>query len=175
MGQVQHINKSFIFYGSNLAEHIVDKGLSWKGSDLYDIKTIDELDVQERLEGVFAQLMQVESPKSSIRHYYRICLQDDTIIDFLGANRDIDTLTFMIYILTHELLHMHRFSTGQADFNHVNENEEVFVDSLTRLLMAKHPISGMQNVLKLLDKMVPPQLYSFTTIVEQEGSFNAYL
>ncbi len=159
-----------------LAEHIVSKETSWKCGDCYDVKTLVETEDHERQEGVFAKLMRLEPDTPGRQPLYRICLQDIRIFEFIQERREIDMFSLLTFIMTHELLHIHRFSTGKADFFEApREDEEVHVDNLTRLFMAKNPVTGLKNVLTLLDKVEAAPLYSFTMFIEHGRYYIAYL
>ncbi|HQI02467.1 MAG TPA: hypothetical protein PLA18_14420, partial [Deltaproteobacteria bacterium] len=107
---------------------------------------------------------------------YRICLHDTEIFDFIRRNREVDLASLFTFIMTHELLHIHRFATGKADFYGENrEDEEEYVDMLTRLFLAKNPITGLKNVLTLLDKVEAAPLYNFTKFVDRWRNLDAYL
>jgi len=166
-------DRDIIRYGSSIADYIVCKNTRSDVRNSYDITTMADPGKTEECPDIFARLMRMET-ESRVLHY-RVCLQDDEIIDFLTKNPDIDMLTFMVYVMTHEIFHIHRFVSGQADFNQVNYDEEVLVDNITRLLLAKHPVTGMTRVLKLLDKLTPPPLYNLRTIIDQGGVIDAYL
>ncbi|MFY9396842.1 MAG: hypothetical protein WAR22_00600 [Desulfomonilia bacterium] len=162
--------------GSFLAEHIVSKGTKWSGDGLYDVLTLAESSDEGRREGVFAHLLLLRPEEGDKPPLFRICLQDFEIFDFVRRHREIDLVSFFTFIMTHELIHIHRFSTGMADFFETQpDDEEAFVDALTRLLLAKYPITGLKNVLTLLDKVEAAPLYSSRQVVDQGRSFHAYL
>jgi hypothetical protein len=157
--------------GSDIADYIVGKGTRSNVRSLYDISSVHpELD--KAYADIFARLMRVEE-SGRLRHY-RICLNDEEILNFLSRNPDVDLLTFMVFVLTHELLHIQRITSGRAEFASANHEEEVLVDNLTRLLMAKHPVTGRDKVFKLLDKLAAPPLYNQCAISDG-GVVNAYL
>jgi len=160
--------------GSSLAERVVCKELGWNLEGAYDVKTLAELDQRAQQVAVFAQLLRVEHPESSLPAHYRVCLHDGEILGFLGGNPDIDILSFITFIMTHELLHVHRFATGKADFFSENHEEEVVVDALTRVLLAKNPVIGLKKVLSLLDRIAAAPLYN-EHILNQQRCVNAYL
>jgi hypothetical protein len=168
-------HRGLLVKSSAIAEHIVSKETQWCVKDLYDVKTHIEMDEPEKVDGVFAHLMRLESKDQRTKTHYRICLQDKEIFDFLNRNREIDVLSFITFIMTHELLHIHRFSTGKADFDFFHEEEEVYVDSLTRLFLAKNPIIGLNKVLTLLDRLEAAPLYNDKILVDNRRNINAYL
>jgi hypothetical protein len=162
-------------YGSTLAENIVRKELGWDTRNVYDVKTLQEFDAEEPKDGVFAQLIRVEQSVRCPEHYYRVCLQDREILDFLRANPAVDLLSLITFIMTHELLHIHRFTTGRADFFGDSREEEVLVDALTRVFLAKNPVTGLPRVLSLLDKIMAAPLYNDHIVQDAGRSLNAHL
>ena len=162
-------------YGSSLAENIVRKELDWDTRNVYDVKTLREFDAEEPRDGVFAQLIRVEQSVCGPEHYYRVCLQDREILDFLRANPSIDLLSLITFIMTHELLHIHRFTTGKADFFGESREEEVLVDALTRVFLAKNPVTGLPRVLSLLDKLMAAPLYNDHIVQDAGRNLNAHL
>lgn len=168
--------KGLLKRSSTLAEVIVSKEMKWSGGHLYDVRTLADSDRADIHEGVFAQLLRFEPEDAKRLPLYRVLLQDTEIIDFVGKHPEIDLTSLFTFIMTHELLHIHRFTTGRADFFETEkEDEEALVDSLTRLLIAKNPITGLKNVLTLLDKVEAAPLYNFTNFIEQGRYFHAYL
>lgn len=164
-------HRDTIIISSDIADYIVGTGTKSDVRNLYDITCVFP-EQDERYADIFARLMRVEED-GRLRHY-RICLNDDEIMDFLSRHPDIDPLTFMVFVMTHELLHIQRFTCGRADFAVASHEEEVLVDNLTRLLMAKHPVTGRGKVFKLLDKLAAPPLYNQRAISDG-GEVNAYL
>jgi hypothetical protein len=169
----QHRNT--LRYGSLLAEGIVHKELDWNVAGVYDIQTLAESMAQKAKGGVFAQLMIVKPVKATVPPHYRVCLHDSEILSFVEKNPQVDMLSFITFIMTHELVHIHRFATGKADFYGAPDEEEVVVDTLTRLFLAKNPVTGLKKVLVVLDNMEAAPLYN-EHIVNNQGRFiRAYL
>ncbi|MDQ5988266.1 MAG: hypothetical protein CSYNP_04026 [Syntrophus sp. SKADARSKE-3] len=99
----------------------------------YDVKTRAYLDHHEVREGAFAHLCKYEYGNG---YFYRICLQDDQIIDAVTrAHSFIKFSPLMLYIAAHELVHVIRFDRGEADFD-VSANEKVDEE------MRVHSITG---------------------------------
>jgi DNA-binding LytR/AlgR family response regulator len=90
-------------------------------------------------------------------------------------HKDLDLLSFITFIMTHELLHVHRFSTGLADFFGSPHDEEIVVDALTRVFLAKNPVIGLKKVLALLDKLEAAPLYNNHIMHDGGRCFYAYL
>jgi hypothetical protein len=159
-----------------LAEHIVAKETKWDIRDLYDVKTQEESLAEEQEEGVFAKLVRLEPVHAKVPALYRVCVQDSQVFDFLKTRREVDLLSLLTFIMTHELVHIHRFASGKADFFEAGrEEEEIYVDNLARLFLAKNPFTGLRNVLTLLDRVEAAPLYSFTIFEDNRRCYNAYL
>jgi len=112
----------------------------------YDVKTLAFLEEHEVRKGAFAHLCkyhyhkdegQGQAPESERGFYfYRICLQDDRILDAVErAHSFIRLSPLMLYIAAHELVHVIRFDNGETAFDlSVDEKrqEEEKVHSITR-------------------------------------------
>ena len=173
MGQFNPFHKNVLRVGSDIADRIVLRNTRTDFKNKYDVSTLADGSVSEGLSDSFARLMSCEDNGRIV--HYRICLNDEDIMEFLRHNSEIDMLTFLVFVMTHELVHIHRFSMGEADFDKVNHDEEIIVDNLTRLFLAKTPPTGRERIFRLLDKLTPPPLYNHRTIFETGGRFNAYL
>ena len=77
--------------------------------------------------------------KSSSFDFYRVCLQDHNILKTLATREDLKLFPFLCYILTHELVHIVRFSRFEARFDTSAEEklqEENRVHRLTWKILA---------------------------------------
>ncbi len=111
----------------------------------YDLKTLAHLESHEVDEKAFAHLckysickeQQVEKPRTY--DLYRICLQDNRILGAIErAHSFIRLESLMLYIAVHELVHVIRFASGQADFEAPHDErlqEERKVDKITRTVL----------------------------------------
>ena len=173
MDRFGSLHRKIVWTGSELADRLffANTRESIRGS--YDVQTSEPAVVREKDEDAFARLMRLESADRVL--HYRVCLYDDEIIRFLDENVGTDMLTFIVYIMTHELLHIDRIRKGLADFDSSSHEEEVIVDNLTRIFMAKFPVTGRSKVIRLLDNLAPPPLYNQRTIIDNGGIFDAYL
>ncbi|HOJ14687.1 MAG TPA: hypothetical protein PLS81_10110 [Deltaproteobacteria bacterium] len=174
MGYLLPEHSSALRYGSLLAEQVLSRSLGWHAGDLYDVTTVSEIDSSARPANRFAQLLRVEVALPHMPHHYRVCLLDDEILSFLEEHLDIDLVSLITFIMTHELLHVHRFSTGKADFFGDPVSEEVVVDALTRVILAKYPVIGLKRVLSLLDRLKAAPLYN-GHIMNEPRCVDAYL
>jgi len=88
----------------------------------YDIKTQAELNPDEFVDGPLAQVIRYKGqPRTSALNsatydYYKICLQDHQVLKTLGESPDLKLFPFTLYIITHELIHVVRFSRFLQNF-----------------------------------------------------------
>ena len=123
----------------------------------YDIKTAKDLAVHEYVDGPFAQVIKYEGRKkdaslgSSSFSFYKVCLQDHAILSMVLKQEDLLLKPFLLYILTHELVHVIRFSKFQQRYENKNEadvtlGEERKVHSLTYKILKPVAICGLSQV-----------------------------
>jgi len=84
----------------------------------YELLTLADLQGPERAEDALAHLVIYERQRrTKLEHLYRICLQDDRILERIGPQRGHDWLSaLLVYILTHELVHVVRFQRNEESF-----------------------------------------------------------
>ena len=81
----------------------------------YDVKTFSNLNHKETAPDVFALLNKCSRPvsgfesKTKRRDFYFICLQDPQILKALRRDQNLRFLPLLVYIFTHELVHIVRF------------------------------------------------------------------
>ncbi len=131
----------------------------------YDIKTLADLSPDEIVSGPFAQIIRYKAhPKdsclgSSSYDFYKICLQDNSILAVISNFNAIKLCPFTLYIITHELIHIVRFSEFLQNFNASNEEklaEETRVHSNTHEILKSVKLPGLSNVLKFYYKWRVP-------------------
>lgn len=131
----------------------------------YDFKTRAELTPDEIISGPFAQIIRYEGQKndnalgSSNYDFYKICFQDHEILSVLETSPDLELFPFVLYITTHELIHIVRFSKFLCNFAATPSEkltEEARVHQRTRSILQKISIRGMENVLKFYEKWHTP-------------------
>jgi hypothetical protein len=113
--------------------------LQWK-RHRYDVKTLSSLRQQEISLHAFALLHKgvrqtggLES-KARERDYYFICLQDNRILEALGRDKELGLLPLLVYVFTHELVHIVRFCNFLQRFDagiRHRDREERVVHSIT--------------------------------------------
>ena len=81
----------------------------------YEVKTRPLLNGDEISKHAFAVLNKCSrvadgfEPKTKNRDYYFICLQDHMILKALRRDKEINLLPLLVYVFTHELVHIVRF------------------------------------------------------------------
>ena len=122
----------------------------------YDIKTAKDLAAHEHVNGPFAQVIKYEGRKkdiplgSSSFSLYTICLQDGAILSNV-EKKHLLLEPFLLYVLTHELVHVVRFSKFKHRYENKNEadvtlGEERKVHGLTHFILKSMSVSGLKQV-----------------------------
>ena len=127
----------------------------WKNIK-FDIKSLEDLNENERADDAFAQLAKYRgvSGKASQGyryHFYRVCLQDDNILKAVKERKEhLSLKPLLMYVLTHELIHVVRFSRYQGNFDSCSrerEREEKTVHNDTYQILKDSDMCGMNSVL----------------------------
>jgi hypothetical protein len=125
----------------------------------YEVKTLAYLKEHEIQDGTFAHLCKYTfgKPGEALAEqeggfdFYRICLQDNTILSAVKrANPFIKFGPLMLYIAVHELIHILRFNSGEADFfagDDEKGKEEIIVHHMTRTSLQPVKNSDLDIVL----------------------------
>jgi hypothetical protein len=120
----------------------------------YEVRTLRQLEPAEiRPAGVLADVVRYEYRDSQYqrkRDLYRVNLQDHNILAALAQQRRIGFSPFLLYIITHELVHVIRFCRHQAAFYldpKPRQEEEQRVHALTRRILDPVPMRGLAPVL----------------------------
>ncbi len=131
----------------------------------YDIKTLVDLDAAEVVHGPFAQIIRYKGQKrdsslgSSTYDFYKICLQDHTIITTLNKSSVLDLFSFVLYIVTHELIHIVRFSKFMVNFDASPKKkfaEEAMVHEKTHEVLYPQQIPGLEKAFDFYQKLRRP-------------------
>jgi len=112
----------------------------------YDVKTLAFLESHEVRNGAFAHLCKYQTGRDRKDeetapglHFYRICLQDNRILDAVERGTSFIRLSpLLLYIAAHELVHIIRFDRGEIAFDAGEEDrdkEEEKVHGITRTLL----------------------------------------
>ena len=130
----------------------------------YDIKTMTDLSPDEIVSGPFAQIIRYKGQQknrllgSSTYDFYKICLQDHTILSVLKQSEDLRLFPFLLYLLTHELIHIVRFIKFLQRFD---ASPEETIREETRVHKTTHEIlevqkEGMPDVIKFYNRWHKP-------------------
>ncbi|MFO8088356.1 MAG: hypothetical protein R6U13_00845 [Desulfatiglandaceae bacterium] len=115
----------------------------------YEVKTISSWGCGDAPEWAFAALHKGCSAEdepfvpSLRRDYYFICLQDHRIIEAVLRDRNLELLPLLVYVFTHELVHIVRFSSFLQRFivrPESREKEESVVHDTTHRILDKHKL-----------------------------------
>jgi len=156
---------SVITESAAMAEELVSNHYKMSASQWlrrrYDFKTLTDLSPEEIVSGPFAQIIRYEGHKndhslgSANYDFYKICLQDHEILRALALSPDIRLSPFSLYVATHELIHIVRFSMFLCNFEASPAEkilEEARVHEKTRHILAMVSIPHMDYVLKFYEK-----------------------
>ena len=158
--QINTVNSSVA-----MAEELVSNFYKMSASQwlrpMYDIKTLADLNPEEIVCGPFAQIIRYRGQQkntflgSSLYDFYKICLQDHSILSALKRFPDIKLFAFTLYIITHELIHIVRFSRFLQNFDASPDEkmaEERRVHKSTNKILKQVKISGLPDVFKFYNR-----------------------
>lgn len=154
---------------ASMAEELVSNHYKMSASQWlrgkYDFKTLVDLAPGEIVFGPFAQIIRYEGHRvdsslgSSAYDFYKICLQDHAILEVMRRHEEIRLFPFCIYILTHELIHVIRFSKFLCSFVATTAErlaEETVVHQLTHDLLFGVSLEGLPEVFTFYKKWRHP-------------------
>jgi len=143
-----------------MAEDLVSNYYKLSSSQLgrlnYDVRTLSDLTPAEVVSGHFAQIVKYKLKKKDVlreteaNDFYKICLQDHSIIASLEKHPELEFLTFLLYIVCHELIHVVRFRRFLQQFNVSAEEklaEERRVHAKTNEILSELSLDGIEAVL----------------------------
>jgi hypothetical protein len=122
----------------------------------FDVKTLADLSEGEIVNGPFAQIIRYEGKLkggilgSSTYDFYKICIQDHAILSTLDEEPELTLSPFTLYIVTHELVHIVRFSRFLQNFkaSHAEKiAEEQRVHTITHAILEPVSTPGLDTVL----------------------------
>lgn len=154
--QLEIVNEAALMAEELVSNHYKMSASQWLHRR-YDIRTLADLSSAEIVSGPFAQIVRYEgiqrnhSLGSAVYDLYKICLQDHAIRAALRKDTRLQLLPFMLYIITHELIHIVRFSSFQQYFNVPAEErvaEEKRVHARTHQILKPVRVQGMDAVLE---------------------------
>lgn len=154
--QILIVNQAAAMAEELVSNHYKMSLSEWK-RPRYDIKTLADLDPEEIADGPLAQIIRYEGkPKhafliSSTYDFYKICFQDHAIVKLLAQNPSIMLFSLVLYIATHELIHIVRFSKFLQNFHASPEErqaEEKRVHDKTHEILSDIKQCGISEVLE---------------------------
>ncbi len=123
----------------------------------YDVKTLRFLEDDEITSFAFAFLNKrsriVEGFDSSTkkRDFYYICLQDHLILNALQEDKNLSLLPLLVYIFTHELIHIVRFCNFYQRYDisgRFREIEEGLVHETTFDILKNSSLRNLEYILE---------------------------
>ena len=133
----------------------------------YDVKTLATLEENEITSFAFALLNKrsrvIEGFDSSTkkRDFYFICLQDHLILNALRRDKNLTLLPLLVYIFTHELVHIVRFCNFFQRYEVMRKNreyEENLVHETTFDILKKTSLRNMDYILESYKQHRPCEL-----------------
>ena len=153
--QLEAVNRAVLLAEELVSNHYKMSSSQWLGPR-YDVKTLAELEQNEIIDGPFAQIIRYRgrrkdtSLESASYDFYKICLQDHTVLDTISENIDLPLFTFALYIITHELIHIVRFGKFLQGFEASAQErleEEARVHDRTHRILKPLRVEGLSEVL----------------------------
>jgi hypothetical protein len=123
----------------------------------YDVKTLMSLAEDEISSYAFAllnkssRIIEDYESKTKTRDFYFICLQDHRILNALRRDSNLTLLSLLIYIFTHELVHIVRFCNFFQRFDisgQGKEKEESLVHATTYEILKDSSLPKMGYILE---------------------------
>lgn len=129
----------------------------------YDILTLEALRAEEISSHALALVAKYDGRpadrllRSAAFDFYRVCLQDHNILKTLKHANDLSLFPLLLYIVTHELVHIIRFSQFLALFEAPEEHkqeEEHRVHRLTQKILAPLKVRDLPPVMRYYDDRI---------------------
>jgi len=123
----------------------------------YDVKTLMSLAEDEISSYAFAllnkssRIIKDYESKTKTRDFYFICLQDHRILNALRRDSNLTLLSILVYIFTHELVHIVRFCNFFQRFDisgQGKEKEERLVHATTYEILKDSSLPKMGYILE---------------------------
>ncbi len=153
--QIKIVNDAVAMAEELVSNYYKMSASQWLGPR-YDVKTLAELSPEEIIDGPFAQIIRYRGRRrdtslgSATYDFYKICLQDHTILATIEKAPGFELLPFTLYIITHELIHIVRFSKFLQHFEASEAErmkEEKRVHQRTHEILQPVQIPGLKDVL----------------------------
>ena len=154
--QLVTVNEAVAMAEELVSNHYKLSASQWSGRR-FDIKTAADLSPTELIDGPFAQVIRYEgrSPQTPLNSesfdFYKVCLQDHTILETVRQTPELDLFPFTLYIVAHELIHIVLYSLFLQNFEASDEErlaEEKRVHDETHQILCPLRIEGLASVLR---------------------------
>ncbi len=140
-----------------VSDHFSFSSRQWSRNP-YEVKTLAQVERWEYPGDAFAHLLRYGRPLSKKQtgaddvSFYRVCLHDHNILRKTEGGRAGVLRPFLIYVMTHELVHIVRFALYSAhpSVTSGREDEEEKVEGITREILRSSRIKGMKQLLNNL-------------------------
>jgi hypothetical protein len=153
-----------------VADHFHLSSSHWERHGLELVSGTD-LAPDEVVAGAFAQVLCYQVHQGGVRPHdlYRICVQDHNILSALDLESVDILFPLLVYVLTHELIHVVRFTSYQqlyvADEGR-RAAEESRVHEVTHDLLKERRLKNLELVLACYERHrrahLPPRLIRFS-------------
>ena len=162
--QIKIVNDSVEIAEELVSNHYKMSASQWLHRR-YDVKTLVDLSPDEVVHGPYAQIIRYKGQRkgtslgSSTYDFYKICLQDHSILAIIEQLSEMKLFSFTLYIIIHELIHIVRFSKFLQSFDASPEEklaEEARVHEKTHGILKTIRFSGLTDVLKFYNKWRMP-------------------
>lgn len=162
--QLTEVNNAVAMAEELVSNHFKMSASQWL-RPRFDVKTLQDLESNEVVQGPFAQIIRYvgRHPASSLGStaydFYKICLQDHAILATLKERPELSLFPFVLYIVSHELIHIVRFSKFLQHFEATFEEkqaEEVRVHQITHQILSPITFGGIHPVLKFFEEWRRP-------------------
>ena len=162
--EIQIVTDSTVMAEELVSNHYKMSASQWL-HPRYDVKTLAELAPEEIVHGPFAQIIRYEGKKrnttlgSSAYDFYKICIQDHAILEILQSRPEMTLSPFVLYVVTHELVHIVRFSRFLQNFNASDVEkltEERRVHGITHDILDPVKADGLEIVLDFYSRWRTP-------------------
>ncbi len=149
--QMLVVNEAVALAEELTSNHFKYSSSQWRRSR-YDITTLKDLSGPEITDAAFAQILRyvgqptAGDPARARIDYYKVCLQDHGILRALERDRALEFFPLMVYVVTHELTHIVRFSRFIQGFDAYPEHraqEEARVHAITREILLGARVPGV--------------------------------
>lgn len=137
----------------------------WQDKGRYEIKTLTQLQPEEISHQALAQVVKCLKPGAGHRprQFFRICLQDHRI-EAARRGATLDMKSLLLYVVTHELIHVVRFARHDQLFEagaEARRQEEQRVHDLTCRFLGPLGLRGAARVFAYASPADRPAEYHF--------------